>query len=79
MNAGDTHYVASNGTPALKKALCKKLLDDNQLEYDPSEILVTPGGKQALFAAMLKQIVKSIRHLMALTLLFLRSMLSLQT
>lgn len=52
MNAGDTHYVASNGTPALKKALCKKLLDDNHLEYDPSEILVTPGGKQAIFAAM---------------------------
>ena len=25
MNAGDTHYVASNGTPALKKALAKKL------------------------------------------------------
>src|SRR6476660_10436483 len=36
MNAGDTHYVASNGTPPLKKALAKKLLDDNHLEYDPS-------------------------------------------
>lgn len=42
MNAGDTHYVASNGTPPLKKALTRKLLEDNQLEYDPSEILVTP-------------------------------------
>lgn len=53
MNAGDTHYVASNGTPALKKAISKKLLDDNQLEYEPSEVLVTPGGKQALYAAMM--------------------------
>jgi len=60
MNAGDTHYVASNGTPALKRALAKKLLDDNQLEYDPSEILVTPGGKQALFATMLATVEEGV-------------------
>lgn len=60
MNAGDTHYVASNGTPALKKALVKKLLDDNRLEYDPSEIMVTPGGKQALFAAMLATVEEGV-------------------
>ena len=51
MNAGDTHYVASNGTPALRNALAKKLRDDNALTYDPSEIIVTTGGKQALFEA----------------------------
>src|SRR6478609_7088176 len=60
MNAGDTHYVASNGTPPLKKALAKKLLDDNHLEYDPSEILVTPGGKQALFASMLATVEEGV-------------------
>jgi aspartate aminotransferase len=51
MNAGDTHYVASNGTPALRKALARKFQDDNGLSYDPSEIIVTTGGKQALFEA----------------------------
>jgi len=51
MNAGDTHYVASNGTPALKKALSEKFQRDNGLDYEPAEILVTPGGKQALFEA----------------------------
>ena len=51
MNAGDTHYVASNGTPALKKALSEKFARDNGLDYSPAEILVTPGGKQALFEA----------------------------
>ncbi len=51
MNAGDTHYVAANGTPALRNALARKLVDDNKLEYDPSEIIVTTGGKQALFEA----------------------------
>lgn len=53
MNAGDTHYVASNGTPALKKAIAAKLQTDNGLTYDPAEIIVTPGGKQALFEAAL--------------------------
>jgi aspartate aminotransferase len=53
MNAGDTHYVASNGTPALKKAIANKLKTDNDLTYDSSEIIVTPGGKQALFEAVL--------------------------
>ncbi len=53
MNAGDTHYVASNGTPALKKAIAAKLLTDNGLTYDPNEIIVTPGGKQSLFEAVM--------------------------
>lgn len=53
MNAGDTHYVASNGTPALRKAVAAKLKTDNGLTYDPGEIIVTPGGKQALFEAVM--------------------------
>jgi aspartate aminotransferase len=53
MNAGDTHYVAANGTPALKKAIAAKLKGDNGLSYDPAEIIVTPGGKQALFEAVM--------------------------
>jgi aspartate aminotransferase len=53
MNAGDTHYVASSGTPALRKAIAAKLKHDNDLTYDPAEIIVTPGGKQALFEAIL--------------------------
>ena len=60
MNAGDTHYVASNGTPALRKAIAAKLKADNGLEYDPSEIIVTPGGKQALFAAMMATVERGV-------------------
>jgi aspartate aminotransferase len=52
MNAGDTHYVASNGTPALRAAIAVKLRQDNGLTYDPAEIIVTPGGKQSLFEAV---------------------------
>ena len=54
MNAGDTHYVASTGTPALRNAIATKLRNDNGLDADPNGgILVTPGGKAALFEAAL--------------------------
>jgi len=54
MNAGDTHYVASSGTPALRAAIAKKLQDDNGITVDKNAgILVTPGGKAALFQAMM--------------------------
>ena len=54
MNAGDTHYVASTGIPALRKAIADKLRADNGIEVDPNGgVIVTPGGKQALFEATL--------------------------
>ena len=54
MNAGETHYVASAGIPSLRKAIAKKLKDDNGIEVDPmTEVIVTPGGKASLFQSML--------------------------
>jgi aspartate aminotransferase len=54
MNAGQTHYVASPGIPALRKAIAKKLELHNGIVVDPmSEVIVTPGGKASLFQAML--------------------------
>lgn len=52
MNDGDTHYVASPGTPALRRALAEKLRADNGIDVDANGgIVVTPGGKQSLFEA----------------------------
>ena len=54
MNAGETHYVASAGIPGLRKAIADKLRIDNGIEVDPNGgVVVTPGGKQALFEATL--------------------------
>ncbi|MBW3633633.1 MAG: pyridoxal phosphate-dependent aminotransferase [Chloroflexi bacterium] len=54
MNAGDTHYVASAGILGLRQAIADKLLADNGIEVDPNGgVIVTPGGKQALFEAAL--------------------------
>ncbi|WP_440991321.1 pyridoxal phosphate-dependent aminotransferase [Haloarchaeobius baliensis] len=48
MDAGHTGYAPSNGIPELKAAIAEKLADDG-LEYDPGQVIVTPGGKQALY------------------------------
>jgi aspartate aminotransferase len=48
MDAGHTGYTSSNGIPELKRAIADKLAADG-LDHDSEEIVVTPGGKQALF------------------------------
>ncbi len=45
----DTRYTAVEGTPALRDAISKKLKRDNNLDYDPSEIIVSVGAKHSLF------------------------------
>jgi len=53
MEAGDTHYVASPGIPELRRAIVEKLRRENGLTYSVDEIIVTPGGKPAIFAAIM--------------------------
>jgi aspartate aminotransferase len=53
MLRGETHYVASAGIPALRRAIARKLREDNAIEVDPEQIVVTPGGKAALFVSIL--------------------------
>lgn len=43
-----TTYSPVPGYPELKKAICNKLLNENGLEYKPSEIVVSNGAKQAI-------------------------------
>ena len=52
LDLGMTRYTAVAGTMALRTEICKKLLRDNHLEYDPSEIIVSNGAKQSLFNAL---------------------------
>jgi len=50
---GFTHYVASRGIPELRKAIAAKFERDNGLAYDPdSEVIVTAGGKLALYITL---------------------------
>lgn len=45
---GFTKYTPTSGIPELKEAICAKLRRDNWLDYDPPEILVSNGAKQAI-------------------------------
>jgi aspartate aminotransferase len=47
--AGQTRYTPIDGTPALKAAVQAKFRRDNGLDYETAQIIVTSGGKQALF------------------------------
>jgi aspartate aminotransferase len=49
IRAGFTKYTATNGIPELREAICRKLERDNGLRYTPEQVLVTSGGKQALY------------------------------
>ena len=48
---GITRYTPGGGTLELKKAAIKKMQRDNSLKYEPSEILISCGGKHALYNA----------------------------
>ena len=49
LDAGHTGYTSSNGIPELKEAIADSLHDDGLTQYGPDNLIVTPGGKQALY------------------------------
>jgi len=54
MHEGHTHYVASSGLLPLRRAIADTLRREQDVCFDPAaEIIVTPGGKLALFAAVM--------------------------
>ncbi len=52
IDAGDTRYTAPDGTPALKAAISEKFKRENGLDYAPSQVSVSTGGKQVLYNAL---------------------------
>ena len=45
---GFTKYTATPGIIELRKAICEKLKNDNGLIYEPNQIVVSNGAKQAI-------------------------------
>ena len=45
-------YTPAAGLPALKEAVAAKTLRDSGVEIDPSQVVITNGGKHAVFAAI---------------------------
>lgn len=52
LNEGDVFYTSNFGTMALREAIANKLLRENHVEYKPTEILVTAGLSEAVFAVL---------------------------
>jgi aspartate aminotransferase len=50
---GDTRYTAVAGTAALRRASALHFERDLGLKVDPSQVLVSSGGKQSIFLALL--------------------------
>jgi len=53
MYRGETHYAPSAGIPQLRDAIAEKLRTENGLDVNGSDVLVTPGAKQAIFEIMM--------------------------
>jgi aspartate aminotransferase len=49
LDRGETGYTQSAGIPDLREAIAHKLREENGLRVDRDEVVVTPGGKQAIF------------------------------
>jgi aspartate/methionine/tyrosine aminotransferase len=52
INENHTRYTVNAGTVELRKAITSKLKQDNGVEYNINEIIVSNGAKQSLFNAV---------------------------
>ncbi|MDL2239931.1 pyridoxal phosphate-dependent aminotransferase, partial [Bacteroidales bacterium OttesenSCG-928-L14] len=55
-NENFTHYTPVAGIMDLRKAICKKLLRDNGVEYKPEQICVSTGAKQAIANVLMSMV-----------------------
>jgi len=53
IDANFTKYTVNSGTDDLKRAIVERYKTDNGVDYSTSEVIVTAGGKQALFNSVL--------------------------
>ena len=53
IEAGQTKYTPIPGTLALREAICNKFKRDNGLDYTPDQVIVSCGGKQVIYNALM--------------------------
>ena len=49
MQSGKTKYTPADGTPEIKNAIVNKFANDNNLHYEPKNIVVSTGAKQVIY------------------------------
>lgn len=50
---GLTRYTSASGIVELKKAVCEKFRQDNNLSYDPENIVISSGAKHSIYNALM--------------------------
>src|SRR5690606_27833229 len=53
IDANFTKYTTNSGTDELKRAVCARYRTDYGVDYTPAETIITAGGKQALYNAVM--------------------------
>lgn len=49
---GETRYTPSAGIPALREAVAERYRQDFGAGFEPSQVVITTGGKQALYSSL---------------------------
>lgn len=65
IHEGKTGYTVNAGIPELREAIAEKLLRENALRYDPSNVIVTAGASEALHIVMQALVDQGDRVLMS--------------
>ncbi len=52
LTSGKTRYTPASGIPELKKAIADKFIKENSVETTAAQIIVSPGAKFSVFAAV---------------------------
>jgi aspartate aminotransferase len=53
IDRGETRYTAPEGIQELRRAVAAKFARENRLDYAPDQVVVSTGGKQVLFNALI--------------------------
>lgn len=53
IDRGETRYTAPEGIIELRRAICDKFKRENNLTYTPDQVVVSTGGKQVLYNALM--------------------------
>lgn len=53
IEANQTRYTANAGMPELRAAIARRMRRDRDLDYDPANVLVSPGAKASLYFAFM--------------------------
>jgi len=56
LDEGKTKYAPAGGVPQLRELIAEKLWKENGLAYRPEQVIVSTGGKQALFNVLLAMV-----------------------